>query len=140
MGELCHAVDSGDGRAHECHEVGHEGDGERCLPQFAGCVALCTGDEAEQLSLEQARCSALGELCHPVDDRTGPLHDCHLLGERGDPGACSVAFDDCARLCLQARELLDEGSGGAGGRGGGDPANGGAGDVATSAGTAGSSE
>lgn len=115
MGELCHAADSGSGAAHDCHEVGHEGDGASCLAEFAGCINTCVPEAPANLSLEDARCAALGELCHPVDDENGPLHACHELGHENDASICAAKFADCAQRCLAAVELLEHGEGGAGG-------------------------
>src|SRR4051812_9274717 len=41
IGELCHAADTGEGMAHECHEIGHVGDGEACETAFDGCMSVC---------------------------------------------------------------------------------------------------
>lgn len=135
MGELCHEADSGSGAAHECHEVGHEADGAACLTAFAGCINTCVPEAPEDLSLEDARCAALGELCHVVDDKTGPLHECHELGHENDASLCAAKFANCAKICLEARELLEHGEGGAGG-GSGEHTHGegGAGGAATAAG------
>jgi len=145
MGELCHEADTGLGSpAHECHETGHDGDGATCLKEFAGCINTCVDEAPAHLTLSDARCASLGELCHPVDDKTGRLHECHLLGEAGDVDVCATNFADCAARCLAARQLLDvAGAGGAGGGSatahehGGAGGVGGAGD-ATAAGTSGS--
>jgi hypothetical protein len=122
IGELCHEADTGSGPGHDCHEVGHEADGVACLKEFSSCIATCVPDESGAGgagSDMDPRCAALGELCHPVDDQTGPLHDCHEVGHEGDGDKCAAAFDDCAMRCLAARELLEagEGTGGAGGAG-----------------------
>jgi hypothetical protein len=141
MGELCHEADTGSGSpAHECHEVGHEGDGAACLKEFAGCINTCVDEAPADLSLADARCASLGELCHPVDDKTGRLHECHLLGEAGDVDACASNFADCSKRCLEARELLEAGGvGGAGGAAGHGHEHAGAGGAdATAAGTSGS--
>jgi hypothetical protein len=117
VGELCHEADLGSGPAHDCHELGHEGVAATCHAQFKTCIDTCVQDEDGTPSSEQdPKCLALGELCHPVDDKDGPLHECHELGHEGDATACAAAFDDCATKCLAARELLPEPSeGGAGG-------------------------
>jgi hypothetical protein len=145
MGELCHEADTGLGSpAHECHETGHDGDGATCLKEFAGCINTCVDEAPAHLTLSDARCASLGELCHPVDDKTGRLHECHLLGEAGDVDVCASNFADCAARCLAARQLLDAaGAGGAGGGGATGHEHGGAGGVggagdATAAGTSGS--
>lgn len=138
MGTLCHEADTGSGAAHDCHEVGHEGEGSACLAEFAGCINTCVEEAPADLSLADARCAALGELCHPVDDTDGPLHDCHVLGESGN---CASGFAACAELCLAAREAAAGGEGGAGGGGATEHGHGegGAGGAATAAaGTAGS--
>lgn len=114
IGELCHAADSGTGAAHECHELGHENDGEACTTSFAGCVETCVDDSAGKEPL----CAALGELCHAVDDETGPLHECHELGHVNDEAVCGAEFDHCAEICLAAREELEHGAGGSGAGGG----------------------
>jgi hypothetical protein len=112
VGLICHEADTGSGAAHDCHEVGHEGDGSACLAKFAGCINTCVAEAAPDLTLADARCAALGELCHPVDDKDGPLHACHVLGESGN---CAEGFADCAQLCLTARKAVEAGEGGAGG-------------------------
>ncbi|HVY29156.1 MAG TPA: hypothetical protein VHB79_21505 [Polyangiaceae bacterium] len=144
MGELCHEADTGAGSpAHECHETGHEGDGSACLKVFAGCINTCVDEAPANLSLADARCAALGELCHPVDDGDGPLHACHELGHENNAPECAAQFADCSTRCLAARELLEAGEGGAGGGGAAAAEHGGAGGVggasdATAAGTSGS--
>lgn len=117
IGELCHESDSGSGDAHDCHETGHIGDGAVCLSAFADCVALCVPEDDDGDaggSQADAHCAALGELCHPVDDHDGPLHECHELGHENDAAACAKAFEACSTQCLAARETLEaEGAGGA---------------------------
>ncbi|HEY6080857.1 MAG TPA: hypothetical protein VIW29_18715 [Polyangiaceae bacterium] len=120
MGELCHAADSGEGPAHDCHEIGHVGEGEACEAAFDGCMGVClesdsgaggaggSGSGGAGGAEEPAKdpyCAALGELCHAVDDEDGPTHDCHELGHVNDPEICAASFDECATLCL---EKLDE--------------------------------
>ena len=96
-------------------------------------------------SAGDAKCEEIAELCHPVDDGDGPLHDCHVGAEAGDAEMCAASHDDCFALCTAAREAL-EGAGGAGGAAaGGTSGNtaggvGGAGGVTAAAGTAGSAE
>lgn len=41
LGSYCHGADSGSGRGHECHEIGHAGDEEVCIEEFAGCITFC---------------------------------------------------------------------------------------------------
>ena len=117
LGELCHEADTGSGPAHDCHEVGHESVGATCLKEFAGCVGTCVHEEGAggAAADKDPKCAALGELCHPVDDKTGPLHDCHEVGHEGDAAACAAAFDDCATKCLAAHEALEAGEGGSAG-------------------------
>jgi len=134
LGELCHEADTGPGPAHECHEVGHEGEGAACLAQFASCTRTCVPEAAGGAgSGIDPRCAALGELCHPVDDKTGPLHECHELGHDGEARACAAAFADCATRCLAAREALETSAGGTGGASG-------QGGATAAAGSAGSAE
>jgi hypothetical protein len=115
MGKLCHAADTGEGPANECHETGHVGDGDACEAAFAGCMDVCIEDESGGGAGAGAGggsgvekdpyCAALGELCHAVDDEDGPTHECHELGHVNDAEVCSERFDECATLCL---EKLDE--------------------------------
>jgi hypothetical protein len=116
VGELCHEADTGSGVAHDCHELAHHGQGAACLESFASCIDSCVPDDDGD---KDPHCAALGELCHPVDDKDGPLHECHELGHVNDAEACAASFDDCTTKCLAAREALEEAdSGGAGGAGG----------------------
>jgi hypothetical protein len=123
IGELCHEADTGSGSAHDCHETGHEGTVAACVKDFASCIHTCVTD-ADDLgaggagSAPDPRCVALGELCHEVDDKTGPLHECHEIGHIGVAANCASEFDGCATQCLAARALLEAGGGGAGGVGG----------------------
>lgn len=106
IGELCHAADVGAGPLHECHEIGHVGDVSQCAAHFAECVGLCVrseGDDPES-GVADGYCAALGELCHPVDELSPMLHDCHEVGHRGEATACKQAFDACATMCLRALE------------------------------------
>jgi hypothetical protein len=124
LGELCHEADTGSGPAHDCHETGHVAHPDACAEQFDGCIATCVTDDAGAGGAaggeQDSHCAALGELCHPVDDMDGPLHDCHELGHVGNAVTCAAAFDDCAVRCLAAREELEaEEAGGAGGLGSG---------------------
>lgn len=116
LGELCHAADSGTGEAHECHELGHVGDGAACAEGFSACVNTCV----EESDGKEPLCAALGELCHEVDDQTGPLHECHELGHVNDEAACAADFNHCASICLAAREALEQGEGGGGSGAGGE--------------------
>jgi len=137
LGELCHEADTGPGPAHDCHEVGHEGEGAQCLLAFADCARTCVPESAGGSgSGIDPRCATLGELCHPVDDETGPLHECHEIGHDGDATACAAAFADCAARCLAARERAEVPLGGAGGSSASAGGNGPGG--ATAAGNAGS--
>jgi hypothetical protein len=120
IGELCHEADTGSGPAHICHQTGHQGDGRICSKEFESCISTCVSPDggaggAPSGSEPDARCAALGELCHPVDDKNGPLHACHELGHEGDGVKCAASFSDCATRCLAARAALAAGTGGAGG-------------------------
>jgi hypothetical protein len=128
LGELCHRVDDVDGPLHECHEVGHVGDPVACAAEFDECTTSCIeagepgvggagagGAEGEPGPI---KCMALGELCHPVDDIDGPLHECHELGHVADVAVCEAEFDHCVTICIEAIEAA-EGAGGTGGNGSG---------------------
>jgi len=123
IGELCHEADTGSGPGHDCHELGHEGHATACAAGFDDCIALCVHDDDGAGGAEaggagpapDAHCTALGELCHPVDDASGPLHECHEVGHIGNAAKCAAEFDGCATLCLAAREELEAGAAGAGG-------------------------
>src|SRR3954471_18110446 len=97
LGELCHEADTGSGAAHDCHELGHQGNASACQTAFDGCVVRCVGaaDGAAGAStaLPDGRCAALGELCHEVDDGNGPLHECHELGHVANAAKCATGFD-----------------------------------------------
>jgi hypothetical protein len=133
LGTLCHEADdgSGTGMGHECHEVGHEGHADACAEEFGSCIAFCTaqddGSGGAPAETKDAHCAALGELCHVVDDKTGPLHECHEVGHLNNAANCLAAFDECATLCLAAREALPPHTeGGAGGASAGGASAGGA--------------
>lgn len=122
IGTLCHEADTGSGKGHDCHEVGHEGHADACAAEFDSCITFCTaGDEGNggagggATETKDPHCAALGELCHAVDDQTGPLHECHEVGHVGNAAACDASFDECATLCLAARDALEHSAGGAGG-------------------------
>jgi len=132
LGELCHEADTGSGPAHDCHETGHIGNAATCVKDFSSCIHVCVTD-ADDLgaggaaSAPDPRCIALGELCHEVDDKNGPLHTCHETGHIGDAAKCAATFDSCATQCLAARAALETGTGGAGATGGGPGVGGAAG-------------
>lgn len=48
------------------------------------------------------QCCILGEVCHEVDDRDGPLSACHDVGHQNDPTACRAAFERCIAQCVEA--------------------------------------
>lgn len=141
IGELCHEADTGSGPAHDCHETGHVGVAATCAKEFSSCIHTCVTD-ADDLgsggaaSAPDPRCIALGELCHEVDDKTGPLHICHETGHIGDAAKCAASFDSCATECLAARAALESGAGGAGGATGSGGAVTGSGGAAAGAGGA----
>ena len=96
MGPLCHDAESDAGQA--CHELGHAGTPDQCVARFSGCMDLCLGsDDGDPF------CRTLGMLCHGLGD-DGPLHACHELGHDDDPAVCRESFNECAELCLAARE------------------------------------
>jgi len=115
VAELCHEVETAAGQ--DCHERAHSARGAACHELFSDCVKTCVPEASETGA--DARCAALGELCHPVDDGDGPLGACHDLGHVNDSARCESSFDDCAARCLSAREELEgtpsEGGAGAGG-------------------------
>lgn len=118
LGELCHAADTGSGSASDCHDVGHVGDAEECTAQFASCVASCTetevgGGGAGGASGVDAKCAALGSLCHAAGEIDPKAQDCHELGHEGNAAACADEFDACATLCLAVLDQVEEGAGGA---------------------------
>lgn len=41
LGSYCHDADTGSGRGHECHNIGHAGDEEACVEEFEGCISFC---------------------------------------------------------------------------------------------------
>jgi hypothetical protein len=135
LGELCHAADTGEGAASDCHELGHVGDAETCASEFAGCVATCTdsngagGAGGGGGTDQDPHCAALGSLCHAADTGSGTAHDCHELGHTNNAADCAEGFDACATFCLAALEELEAGAGGAasGGAASGGAASGGAG-------------
>ena len=96
MGPLCHEAESAEGQA--CHEVGHEASPDQCVAEFSGCMDLCLEpDDGDPF------CRALAALCDGLDE-DGPLNDCHELGHDANANACREGFDECAALCLAARE------------------------------------
>jgi hypothetical protein len=126
LGELCHAADSGSGPAHDCHETGHVGHSDECLAQFDGCVETCTevevGSGGAGGSGADAKCAALGSLCHEAGEIDAEAQACHEVGHVGNAGECAKQFAACATLCLAVLEAAEGSVGGAGGG-----ANGGAG-------------
>jgi hypothetical protein len=132
---LCPA-DSAVGAVQECNQVGRAADAEACVQNWRRCVPLCTGEEpvlgeggAGGISAAGAGggahaepsvspyCTALGELCHAVDEGEGTAHECHEVGHVGEPRTCIDRFSSCARFCLDALDAQTS-SGGAGGSGG----------------------
>jgi hypothetical protein len=120
LGELCHAADSGSGAAHDCHEVGHVGHADDCTAQFASCVGICTETDVGAGGAgggADAKCAALGSLCHEAGEIDADASACHELGHEGNAAACADGFDACATLCLAVLEQAEAGEGGAGGGG-----------------------
>lgn len=133
LGELCHAADTGPGPARDCHELGHVGNAQICATEFDGCIATCTDADvgsggAGGAGGDDARCAALGSLCHDAGEVDADAQACHELGHIGNAADCAASFVECATLCLGILEELEEpGAGGAAGAGAGGGANGGAG-------------
>lgn len=137
IGELCHAVDDGDGPLHECHELGHSSDPAVCHERFPSCIRACVGGEGEGAGGANAGgasaggaggkggeeqspyCMALGELCHPVSGVSAALEECHEVGHIGEAPVCEARFSECATACLAAREEAEGGGGTQGGGAGG---------------------
>jgi hypothetical protein len=139
LGELCHAADSGEGRAHDCHELGHVGDVATCATEFAGCVATCTdssGAGGAGHADQDPHCAALGALCHLADTGSGRAHDCHEVGHANDAEICAQQFDACATFCLDELESIEMTNGGASGGGAASGGASGAGAVSGGAGGA----
>lgn len=131
---LC-AADNAARAAQECNEVGRAGDEDVCRASLQRCVPICTADEPAPAEggaggisaagagggaaepLVSPYCTALGELCHAVDEGEGTAHDCHEVGHVGEPRTCIERFSSCARFCLDALDAIDS-SGGAGGASG----------------------
>ncbi|HEX3595018.1 MAG TPA: hypothetical protein VHU80_07955 [Polyangiaceae bacterium] len=44
-------------------------------------------------------CHQIGAACSKIDPGTGPVHDCVLLQDSVDVGACNAALDGCESLC-----------------------------------------
>jgi hypothetical protein len=127
LGELCHAADSGSGPAHDCHEVGHEGHADACAAQFDGCVETCTEvDVGAAGAGSDAKCVALGSLCHEAGEIDAEAEACHEVGHVGNASDCAEQFDACATLCLA---VLEQAEGNVGGSGAGGGASGGAGEA-----------
>ena len=80
-----------------------------------GLAVGCGGDDSKKSSEESPRCSALGEVCHAVEESSDQAAECHELGHDGDPAVCEEQFDDCIDVCLEA--ITDEGGGEAGASG-----------------------
>jgi hypothetical protein len=136
LGKLCHEADDAMGEAHECHEIGHQGEVEACHESFAACINTCKTDEGSGgqgvggTGSEEASpyCAALGELCHIVGEEEGPVHDCHELGHIGNGPDCEAGFSECATLCVAA--INDADASGVGGAGSGGTGSAGASGVA----------
>jgi hypothetical protein len=146
IGELCHEADAGSGAAHDCHETGHIGKASVCVAEFSGCIGTCVHDEdagsgGAPAETQDPYCAALGELCHPVDDATGPTHQCHLTGHIGNGADCAAKFDECATLCLakRAEQEAEPGAGGSPSGGAGGTASTEAGAPSSAGGAAGTS-
>lgn len=130
LGELCHAADTGSGPASDCHDLGHVGDATVCAAEFDGCIATCTDKEIGP-NANDAKCIALGSLCHPAGEVDAEAEACHALGHDGVAADCAEKFDECAALCLAVLETLEHGgAGGAAHGGAGGAAHGGAGGAA----------
>jgi hypothetical protein len=118
--------DDDDSTSNAGGSSGHAGAGNGGAPDGAG------GADAA------AKCEALAELCHPVDDKDGPTHDCHVLAEAGDTENCLAEYDRCHSLCEAAYAHGEGGAGGTGAEHGHDEAGAaGQGGATAAAGTAG---
>jgi hypothetical protein len=133
LGELCHAADEGSGPAHDCHEVGHVGNAAACEAEFDGCIGTCTDANIGSGGAgtgDDAKCAALGSLCHDAGEIDEDAKECHELGHVGNAATCAASFESCARLCLAILDTIEgggEGGAHAGGASSGGAASGGAG-------------
>ena len=98
LGHLCHDADTGTGLAADCHDLGHEGDGEACEQGFASCIDTCVDSAGEggagggASTQQDPYCAALGALCHPVDMGSVMGADCHdTSGKNERTASCRQA-------------------------------------------------
>lgn len=129
LGGLCHKVDTGSGPAHQCHTLGHAGVAASCFARGAECNAQCIAAASDAGPADPrdagadapdgapadggprpifeggapeagaSTCEYLGQACGEVDPGSGPVHDCALLAQATDAGACAARLAECRTLC-----------------------------------------
>jgi hypothetical protein len=122
LGHVCHDADDGNGRAAECHDVGHAEEPEECEAIFDECIELCVDAIGEAQGEGGAggtgegfdTCGFLGTFCHDSDNGEGLGAECHEIGHAGDQEACLEHAVECITHCAEAEAAEGhEGEGGA---------------------------
>ncbi len=116
LASRCHPYDEGGGLGHECHELGHEGDDQKCGPRREECLAACPpkdgGTEHEDASADAGSDSG-GDAAHDAGDGGDTLCTAYCACMTATcaaitgypytaPGSCESAcagFDQQARAC-----------------------------------------
>lgn len=69
----------------------------------AACaISACSHDhdDGETHTSSYPSCSAILEACHPLDEGTGPIHDCHDLSHDGTEETCAPRKAECLAVCV----------------------------------------
>jgi hypothetical protein len=101
IARACHPHDTGSGIAHECHELGHDGNDALCAPRRDECLAACPPREAgSDAGAETPEEDAATDAPGDVEQDPCPAH-CACMVETcsSQPGYPCADESQCLAAC-----------------------------------------
>jgi hypothetical protein len=79
--------------------------GAPVVASFLGAACAITAcshdhDEGETHTSTYPSCAAVLDACHPLDEGTGLVHDCHNLAHDGTEETCAPRKAECLAACV----------------------------------------